>query len=59
MPIAGADDEARTPLLTETVDGSVDYRSKPAVRSTSGGWRSAGLIIGITLIFPPISVFPF
>lgn len=48
MAIAGADDEAGTPLLTETVDGSVDYRSKPAVRSSSGGWRSAGFIIGIT-----------
>ncbi|CAA7052488.1 unnamed protein product [Microthlaspi erraticum] len=27
-------------------DGSVDYKSKPAVRSSSGGWRSAGFIIG-------------
>ncbi|KFK44349.1 hypothetical protein AALP_AA1G246100 [Arabis alpina] len=47
MAIAGADDEAGTPLLSETVNGSVDYRSKPAVRSSSGGWRSAGLIIGV------------
>ncbi|XP_010498728.1 PREDICTED: protein NRT1/ PTR FAMILY 5.10 [Camelina sativa] len=48
MAISGAVDEAGTPLLAvTTVDGSVDYRSKPAVRSSSGGWRSAGFIIGV------------
>ncbi|CAD5313468.1 unnamed protein product [Arabidopsis thaliana] len=47
MSISGAVDEAGTPLLAVTVDGSVDYRSKPAVRSSSGGWRSAGFIIGV------------
>uniref|UniRef100_A0A1J3J0B1 Protein NRT1/ PTR FAMILY 5.10 n=1 Tax=Noccaea caerulescens TaxID=107243 RepID=A0A1J3J0B1_NOCCA len=47
MAIAGAADEAATPLLAKTVDGSVDYKSKPAVRSSSGGWRSAGFIIGV------------
>ncbi|CAA7027241.1 unnamed protein product [Microthlaspi erraticum] len=48
MSIAGAAaDEAGTPLLAKTVDGSVDYKSKPAVRSSSGGWRSAGFIIGV------------
>ncbi|EOA40039.1 hypothetical protein CARUB_v10008731mg [Capsella rubella] len=47
MPISGADDEAGTPFLNVTVNGSVDYRSKPAVRSASGGWRSAGFIIGV------------
>ncbi|KAG2322436.1 hypothetical protein Bca52824_015649 [Brassica carinata] len=30
----------------EAVDGSVDFRGKPSVRSTSGGWRSSGFIIG-------------
>ncbi|CAH8253221.1 unnamed protein product [Arabidopsis lyrata] len=47
MAISGAVDEAGTPLLAVTVDGSVDFRSKPAVRSSSGGWRSAGFIIGV------------
>lgn len=47
MAIAGADNEAGTPLLPKTVDGSVDYRNEPAVRSSSGGWRSAGFIIGV------------
>lgn len=46
MAIAGVDNEAGTPLLSKTVDGSVDYRNEPAVRSSSGGWRSAGFIIG-------------
>ncbi|CAN8312945.1 unnamed protein product [Cochlearia groenlandica] len=48
MSISGvADDEAGTPLLAETVDEYVDLRSKPAVRSSSGRWRSAGFIIGV------------
>lgn len=47
MAIAGVDNEAGTPLLSKTVDGSVDYRNEPAVRSSSGGWRSAGFIIGV------------
>lgn len=52
MAIAGADNEAGTPLLPKTVDGSVDYRNEPAVRSSSGGWRSAGFIIGTSPSFP-------
>ncbi|KAF8104940.1 hypothetical protein N665_0165s0028 [Sinapis alba] len=47
MAIAGADNEAGAPFLSTTVDGSVDHRNKPAVRSSSGGWRSAGFIIGV------------
>ncbi|KAJ0257619.1 Protein NRT1/ PTR FAMILY 5.10 [Hirschfeldia incana] len=47
MAIAGVDNEAGAPLLSKTVDGSVDYRNEPAVRSSSGGWRSAGYIIGV------------
>ncbi|GMN61974.1 hypothetical protein TIFTF001_031059 [Ficus carica] len=40
-----ADDE--TPLLDYTVDGVVDNKGRPALRSNSGGWRSAGFIIGV------------
>ncbi|CAH8306713.1 unnamed protein product [Eruca vesicaria subsp. sativa] len=47
MAIAVVDNEAIAPLLSKTVDGSVDSRKKPAVRSSSGGWRSAGFIIGV------------
>ncbi|KAF2297376.1 hypothetical protein GH714_022067 [Hevea brasiliensis] len=37
---------ATTPLMEDvTVDGSVDYKSRPAHRSSSGGWRSASFII--------------
>lgn len=56
MAISGTDDEAGTPLLAVTVDGSVDYRSEPAVRSSTGGWRSAGFIIGNFADFPAIFV---
>ncbi|KAG2303615.1 hypothetical protein Bca4012_062353 [Brassica carinata] len=47
MAISGADNESGAPLLSKIVDGSVDYRNEPAVRSSSGGWRSAGFIIGV------------
>ncbi len=35
-----------TPLVFETVDGAVDYKGQPVLRSHSGGWRSAYFIIG-------------
>lgn len=40
--------ESRFPLLTENidiVDGAVDYKGRPVIRSRFGGWRSAGFII--------------
>ncbi|KEH29316.1 peptide/nitrate transporter plant, partial [Medicago truncatula] len=33
--------------LTDLVDGAVDYRGQPAIRSKSGYWRSAWFIIGV------------
>ncbi|XP_010521165.1 PREDICTED: protein NRT1/ PTR FAMILY 5.10-like [Tarenaya hassleriana] len=45
MAISDAGDESRASLLLSTVDGFVDYRGNPAVRPSTGGWRSAGLII--------------
>ncbi|KAE8056158.1 hypothetical protein FH972_012951 [Carpinus fangiana] len=36
-----------TPLLLDTVDGAVDYKGSPVLRSNSGGWRSASFIIGV------------
>ncbi|PWA47868.1 major facilitator superfamily protein [Artemisia annua] len=36
-----------TPLLDGTVDGFVDFKGRPAVRSKSGSWRSAYFIIGV------------
>uniref|UniRef100_A0A2N9F396 Major facilitator superfamily (MFS) profile domain-containing protein n=1 Tax=Fagus sylvatica TaxID=28930 RepID=A0A2N9F396_FAGSY len=36
-----------TPLVFETVDGAVDYKGQPVLRSHSGGWRSAYFIIGV------------
>ncbi|XP_015886226.3 protein NRT1/ PTR FAMILY 5.10 [Ziziphus jujuba] len=38
--------DAETPLLDDTVQDVVDYEGRPAVRSRSGGWRSAAFIIG-------------
>ena len=32
-------------LLLDTVDGAVDHKGQPVLRSKSGGWRSAGFII--------------
>ncbi|KAI5555367.1 hypothetical protein BDE02_19G075700 [Populus trichocarpa] len=39
--------ELRTSLLYDIVDGSVDHKGRPVYRSNSGGWRSAGFIIGV------------
>nr|XP_043640129.1 protein NRT1/ PTR FAMILY 5.10 [Erigeron canadensis] len=36
-----------TPLVDGTVDRFVDYKNRPAIRSKSGGWRSAYFIIGV------------
>ncbi|PRQ20394.1 putative proton-dependent oligopeptide transporter family, major facilitator superfamily [Rosa chinensis] len=39
--------ETRTPLLDDVVDGAVDCKGHPVLRSTSGGWLSASFIIGV------------
>lgn len=39
--------DVETPLLDGIVDGFVDFKGRPAVRSKSGGWRSAYFIIGV------------
>ncbi|GMH21788.1 hypothetical protein Nepgr_023630 [Nepenthes gracilis] len=45
---AGKPSETGIPLLLQdTVDGAVDYKGRPAIRSRFGGWRSAFLIIGV------------
>ncbi|CAI9267197.1 unnamed protein product [Lactuca saligna] len=36
-----------SPLLNNFVDGVVDYRGRPVLRSKSGCWRSAYFIIGV------------
>ncbi|KAI4332159.1 hypothetical protein L6164_017089 [Bauhinia variegata] len=41
------DREIETPLVLDTVDGAVDYKGRPVIRSKSGYWRSAWLIIGV------------
>ncbi|POO00130.1 Proton-dependent oligopeptide transporter [Trema orientale] len=40
-------DEAQAPMLVNAVDGAVDYRGRPVIRSNSGGWRSAAFILGV------------
>ncbi|VVA95004.1 unnamed protein product [Arabis nemorensis] len=42
MSISGAG----TTLLDGKVDCFVDFQGKPSIRSSSGGWRSSGFIIG-------------
>ncbi|KAH0893505.1 LOW QUALITY PROTEIN: hypothetical protein HID58_055934, partial [Brassica napus] len=39
--------EEEVGLLEDLVNDSVDHRGNPAVRSSTGGWRSACLIIGV------------
>ncbi|XP_021888105.1 protein NRT1/ PTR FAMILY 5.10-like [Carica papaya] len=41
--------ESQSPLLQDTVDGSVDYKGRPVLRSSSGGWRSAFFIFGVEI----------
>ena len=44
---ASAADDVETPMLkSSVVDGAVDYKGRPASRSSFGGWRSAAFIIG-------------
>lgn len=41
-----SESDMETPLLLlDTVDGAVDHKGQPVLRSKSGGWRSAGFII--------------
>ncbi|XP_034675894.1 protein NRT1/ PTR FAMILY 5.10-like [Vitis riparia] len=44
--MAGTPGGPRSPLLEDTVDGSIDHKGRPAKRPTSGGWRSAYFIMG-------------
>ncbi|KAJ0750720.1 putative proton-dependent oligopeptide transporter family, PTR2 family proton/oligopeptide symporter [Helianthus annuus] len=42
--------QVEAPLLNVgLVDGFVDYKSRPVVRSRSGSWRSASFIIGVEI----------
>ncbi|GJV86366.1 proton-dependent oligopeptide transporter family protein [Tanacetum coccineum] len=36
-----------SPLLNDSVDGAVDYKNRPVLRSKSGCWRSSYFIIGV------------
>ncbi|KAI4332158.1 hypothetical protein L6164_017088 [Bauhinia variegata] len=42
-----SDSEIETPLVSDTVPGVVDYNGRPVIRSKSGNWRSAWLIISV------------
>ncbi|KAJ4967005.1 hypothetical protein NE237_018854 [Protea cynaroides] len=35
------------PLLSDTVEGAIDYKGRPAIRSETGRWRSSVFIIGV------------
>lgn len=47
-----------TPLLTDMVDGAVDYKGQPLLRSSSATWRSASFIIGEPNLSNILSVLP-
>ncbi|KAK4747669.1 hypothetical protein SAY87_014255 [Trapa incisa] len=46
-PISFPGEGANSPLLADVVDGVIDCKGRPVRRSSSGGWRSAGFIIGV------------
>ncbi|CAH8320327.1 unnamed protein product [Eruca vesicaria subsp. sativa] len=46
MSISGTCIEAGARVSDGIVDCSVNFRGKPSVRSSSGGWRSCGFIMG-------------
>ncbi|KAJ4966851.1 hypothetical protein NE237_018700 [Protea cynaroides] len=37
------------PLLTDTVEGAIDYKGSPAIRSETGKWKSSVFIIGVEI----------
>ncbi|KAM0001262.1 putative proton-dependent oligopeptide transporter family, MFS transporter superfamily [Helianthus debilis subsp. tardiflorus] len=37
----------QSPLLNNIVNGTVDYKGRPVLRSKSGCWRSAYFIVGV------------
>ncbi|KAG8378481.1 hypothetical protein BUALT_Bualt08G0141600 [Buddleja alternifolia] len=42
--------DSETPLLNDdVVPGSVDFKCRPSVRSKSGSWKSASLLIGVEI----------
>ncbi|XP_073316483.1 protein NRT1/ PTR FAMILY 5.10-like [Primulina huaijiensis] len=41
--------DAETPLLDDVVQAAVNYHGFPAIRSKSGGWRSASFIISVEI----------
>ncbi|MED6111553.1 hypothetical protein PIB30_053319 [Stylosanthes scabra] len=51
MAISGeVSSELEAPLVAETddtVNGALDYKGRPSIRSKSGSWRSARFIIGV------------
>nr|ABR32185.1 peptide transporter [Hakea actites] len=42
-------EEAPPSQLNDTVEGSIDYKGRPASRSNTGRWRSSGFIIGVEI----------
>ncbi|CAL0299584.1 unnamed protein product [Lupinus luteus] len=42
-----SDSETEIPFLPETVDGAVDFKGRPVLRSASGGWKAAAFIISV------------
>ncbi|RDX89995.1 Protein NRT1/ PTR FAMILY 5.10, partial [Mucuna pruriens] len=41
------DSETEIPLLLETVSGAVNFKGRPVLRSSSGGWKAAAFIITV------------
>ncbi|KAJ4967200.1 hypothetical protein NE237_019049 [Protea cynaroides] len=37
------------PLLSDTVEGAIDYKGRPAIRSETGKWKSSVFIIGVEI----------